>query len=223
LKRVIINFHGLGALPPHVDAGEANVWCADPALYADLLDETREAAAAQELEPLITFDDGNLSDFDIGLKPLADRSMRAIFFPCAGRIGQQGYLDKAEPRELVAAGMEIGSHGWSHTDWRRASPHVMRQEIAEAKDRIEQAVGVPVAAAAIPFGSYGRRVLKDAAVFRSLFTSDAALADADAWLQPRFSYVRSWTRGSVRRAIADSKRPARRLRQNLAMTFKRFR
>lgn len=223
MKRVIINFHGLGTLPAHVDAGEANVWCADPALYGDLLDETRQEAAAQGLEPLITFDDGNLSDVEIGLKPLADRGMRAIFFPCAGRIGQQGYLDATSLRELVAAGMEIGSHGWSHSDWRRASPSVMRQEIEEAKDRIEQAAGVPVATAAIPFGSYGRRVLSEAAVFRTVFTSDAALAQADAWLQPRFSYVRSWERGSVRRAIADSRRPARRLRQNLAMTLKRFR
>ena len=223
MKRVIINFHGLGTLPAHVDAGEANVWCADPALYADLLDETREEAAAHGLEPLMTFDDGNLSDVVIGLKPLADRGMRAIFFPCAARIGQQGYLDRAELGELVAAGMEIGSHGWSHTDWRRASRQVMRQEITDAKDRIEQAAGAPVTTAAIPFGSYGRRVLKNAAVFRTVFTSDAALAQPDAWLQPRFSYVRSWDRGSVQRAIAESGRPARKLRQNLAMTFKRFR
>ena len=112
MKRVIINFHGLGTMPPHVDAGEANVWCADPSLYADLLDETRDAAAANGLEPLITFDDGNLSDLEIGLRPVAERGMRAIFFPCAGRIGQQGYLDEAALRELVSAGAEVGSHGW---------------------------------------------------------------------------------------------------------------
>jgi hypothetical protein len=29
LKRVIINFHRFGTLPAHVDAGEANVWCAN--------------------------------------------------------------------------------------------------------------------------------------------------------------------------------------------------
>ena len=223
MKRVIINFHGLGQMPAHVDAGEANVWCADPTLYADLLDETRDAAAAEALEPLITFDDGNLSDLEIGLRPVIDRGMQSIFFPCAGRIGEPGYLDEAALREIVSTGAEIGSHGWSHTDWRRASPQIMRQEVGEAKDRIEQAAGAPVTTVAIPFGSYGRRVLNDAVVFRAVFTSDAALADADAWLQPRFSYVRSWSRGAVRRVIADSKRPARQLRQNLAMTFKRFR
>jgi peptidoglycan/xylan/chitin deacetylase (PgdA/CDA1 family) len=223
LHRVIINFHGLGPLPAHVDAGEANVWCADPGLYADLLDETREAAREQGIDYLITFDDGNLSDLEIGLKPLTDRGMTATFFPCAGRLGQNGYCDASALRDLVAAGMEIGSHGWSHTDWRRASPQVMRQEVGDAKDRIEQAAGVTVAAAAIPFGSYDWRVLKDAAPFRTVFTSDAALADSAARVQPRFSYTRAWSAGSVRGAIASSRRPLRRARQSLVMTYKRFR
>ena len=223
MNRVIINFHGLGPLPAHVDVGEANVWCADPGLYADLLDETRDAAAAANIDCLITFDDGNLSDLDHGARPLADRGMSAIFFPCAGRIGQSGYLGANALRDLVAAGMRIGSHGWSHVDWRRASPATMRQEIAEAKDRIEQAAGVAVTTAAIPFGSYDRRVLRDAAVFDTVFTSDAALADGSARVQPRFSYTRSWSRGSVGRAINESRQPMRRARQALAMAVKRFR
>lgn len=223
MNRITINFHGLGPLPAHVDAGEAKVWCTDPGLYADLLDETRAEAEAHRLDYLITFDDGNLSDIEIGLKPLADRQMAAIIFPCAGRIGQKGYLDQAALRELVAAGMEIGSHGWSHTDWRRASPHIMKREVGEAKDRIEQAAGVRVMTAAIPFGSYSRRVLKDAAAFQTVFTSDAAIADATAHVQPRFSYTSDWRPGSVGRAIAASRRPLRRLRQSLAMTYKSLR
>ena len=223
MNRVIINFHGVGSMPGHVDAGEANVWCADPALYADLLDETREQAQHHGLDYLITFDDGNLSDATIGAPALADRNMRAIFFPCAGRLDQTGYLDPAALRDLVSAGMEIGSHGWSHTDWRRASPATMKREVVEAKDRIEQAAGTAVMTAAIPFGSYDRRVLKDADLFETLFTSDAAIARSAAKVQPRFSYVRSWNRGSIGRAIADGKRPARRIRQNLAMACKRFR
>ncbi len=223
LDRVIINFHGLGAMPAHVDAGEANVWCADPKLYGDLLDETREQAAARNLDYLITFDDGNLSDLEIGARALSDRKMTAIFFPCAGRLERKGYLDGAALRELVSAGMAIGSHGWSHADWRRASPETMRREVGEAKDRIEQAAGVAVTSVAIPFGSYDRRVLDDAAPFETIFTSDAAIADSRARVQPRFSYVRSWSHGSVGRAIQDSRHPLKRARQNLAMTFKRFR
>jgi len=223
LKRVIINFHGLGPMPTHVDAGEAKVWCTDPALYADLLDETREAAASHGLDHLITFDDGNRSDLDIGLRPLADRRISAIFFPCAGRLEQAAYLDKSALRELVAAGQRIGSHGWSHTDWRRATPAVMLQEVGEAKDRIEQAAGVAVTTVAIPFGCYDRRVLRDAAPFETVFTSDAALADVSARVQPRFSYTSDWRPGAVSRAIADAQRPLSRAKKKLSMTIKRFR
>lgn len=223
MKRVTINFHGLGPVPTHVDAGEARVWCADTALYADLLDEVREAAAAQGLDHLITFDDGNRSDLDHGLKPLADRGISAIFFPCAGRLEQPGYLDRGALRELVAAGQRIGSHGWSHIDWRRASPPVMRQEVGDAKDRIEQAAGVAVTTVAIPFGCYDRRVLRDAAMFDTVFTSDAALADATARVQPRFSYTSDWKRGAVVAAISGSRRPFTRAKKKLAMTIKRFR
>lgn len=210
-------------MPAHVDAGEARVWCADPALYADLLDETRARAQAAGLDHLITFDDGNLSDLTLGLKPLADRRMTAIFFPCAERLTQPGYLDAAALRELIAAGMTIGSHGWAHTDWRRASPKAMRREVGEAKDRIEQAAGAPVTTVAIPFGSYDRRVLRDARPFETIFTSDAALADAGARVQPRFSYTTDWRQGTVERLVAEGRSPLNRIKRNLAMTFKRFR
>lgn len=223
MDRVIINFHGLGAIPGHVDADEARVWCVDPGLYAALLDETREEARASDIDYLITFDDGNLSDLQIGAQPLLDRGMSAIFFPCAGRIGEKFYLDCGALRELVAAGMAIGSHGWSHTDWRRASPQTMRREIGEARDRIEQAAGAAVTTAAIPFGSYSRRVLRDTAPFETVFTSDAAVANVAARVQPRFSYASDWGRGSVGRALAESRRPLHRLRQNLALFYKRSR
>lgn len=218
LTRAIINFHGLGPQPASIDAGEAHVWCTDPGLYAALLDETREVTP----DHLITFDDGNRSDIELGLRPLADRGMSAIFFPCAGRIGTPGYLDQAALRALVGAGMGIGSHGWSHVDWRRAGS-AMHREVVEAKDRIEQAAGVAVTSVAIPFGSYDRKVLARAAPFTTIYTSDAALADPAARLQPRFSYARSWSPGTIAAIVAQARRPTRRVRQKLAMTFKRFR
>lgn len=221
MTRIVVNFHGLGPEPGTIDAGEAHVWCTDPGLYAALLDETREAAAERGIDYLITFDDGNRSDLELGLTPLADRDMTAIFFPCAGRLDDPRYLDQAALRTLVDAGMSIGSHGWAHTDWRKQTGYA--REIGEAKDRLEQAAGAPVTSAAIPFGSYDRRVLGAARVFDTVFTSDAALADGNAWLQPRFSYDKSWSRGSVRSAIDRARAPARRVRQKLAMTVKRFR
>jgi peptidoglycan/xylan/chitin deacetylase (PgdA/CDA1 family) len=219
VNRVIINFHGLGPMPAHVDAGEAKVWCTDTGLYAALLDETRETG----LDYLITFDDGNVSDLEHGLRPLADRGMSAIFFPCAGRIGQPMYLDQGQLRELVAAGMEIGSHGWSHIRWPDCDAAALQREVAEAKDRIEQAAGVRAATVAIPFGDYNSRVLQATSIFDTIFTSDATLARPSSRLQPRFSYYDHWRPGAVGKAIADSKRLPVRLRKLAGRIRKRLR
>ncbi len=219
MDRVIINFHGLGPMPAHVGAGEAKVWCTDLGLYSALLDETRETG----LDYLITFDDGNMSDLEYGLRPLADRGMRATFFPCAGRIGDPIYLDQGHLRELVAAGMEIGSHGWSHIRWPDCDAATLQREVAEAKDRIEQAAGARVTAVAIPFGDYNPRVLGAASIFDTIFTSDATLARPGFKMQPRFSYYDHWRPGAVGKAIADSQRLPVRLRKLAGKFRKRMR
>jgi peptidoglycan/xylan/chitin deacetylase (PgdA/CDA1 family) len=223
LQQLNITFHGLGVMPATVDAGEARVWCQDAALYADLVDEAQAAAAAHGMPLAITFDDGNLSDATIGAPVLAKRGLAGIFFPCAGRIGAPGYLDAAALRDLHAAGMGIGSHGWAHTDWRRADDATMKQEIGEAKDRIEQAVGAAITSAAIPFGSYDRRVLRRAAPFDTVYTSDGGLARRDAHIQSRTSYTTDWGRGSIARLAREENRPARRLRRRLKMVYKSLR
>ncbi|MBA2919035.1 polysaccharide deacetylase family protein [Sphingomonas sp. MAH-20] len=223
MRQLNITFHGLGAMPATVDAGEARVWCADAALYADLVDEAQATAAAHGIPLTITFDDGNLSDATIGAPVLARRGLTGIFFPCAGRIGTPGYLDAAALRDLHAGGMGIGSHGWAHTDWRRADDAAMAREIGEAKDRIEQAIGAPVTSAAIPFGSYDRRVLRHAAPFATVYTSDGGLARQGARVQSRTSYTTDWRRGSVARLAETESRAPRRLRGGLKMLYKSMR
>ena len=60
---------------------------------------------------VITFDDGNESDALIALPELVKRNLKAFFFVVGGRIGLPHYLDRVALRDLISAGMEIGSHG----------------------------------------------------------------------------------------------------------------
>ncbi len=223
MRQLNITFHGLGAMPSTVDADEARVWCVDSVLYADLIDEARDLAAARGLPLTVTFDDGNASDATIGAPVLAKRGLSGIFFPCAGRIGAPGYLDVAALRDLHAAGMDIGSHGWAHTDWRRADDAAMTREIGEAKDRIEQAIGAPITTAAIPFGSYDRRVLRQAAPFGTVYTSDGGLARRGARIQSRMSYTAAWRCGAVARRVEKESGAARRIRRRIAILYKSLR
>lgn len=178
---LILTFHGVGEPPGHVGSDEAPVWVSRQD-FETVLDLVR---ARPEVK--ITFDDGNASDAAIGLPALVERGLRATFFVVADRIGKPGYLSQGQLDDLVAAGMEIGSHGLHHRPWGRLAPDALRAEIIDARDQLEQAVGRPVTEAACPFGSYRRRVLKRLREqgFERVYTSDKGWAKADQWLQAR--------------------------------------
>jgi peptidoglycan/xylan/chitin deacetylase (PgdA/CDA1 family) len=58
-------------------------------------------------------------------------------------------------RTMVAAGVEIGCHAYTHSDLGRiADPRRLRYEICTAKDDLEAAIGQPVRYFAFPFGRY---------------------------------------------------------------------
>jgi peptidoglycan/xylan/chitin deacetylase (PgdA/CDA1 family) len=90
-----------------------------------------------DLAVAITFDDGNESDALIALPELAKRNLKAIFFVVGGRIGMPHYLDRAALRDLVSAGMESGSNGMHHCDWRKLDSMTLHVEVHDARRRIE--------------------------------------------------------------------------------------
>ena len=75
-------------------------------LYAQLV------ASASPLAPVITFDDGHVSNLTLAAPILAARSLTAHFFITVGWTATRpGYMDFAQLRELHHAGHTIGAHG----------------------------------------------------------------------------------------------------------------
>jgi peptidoglycan/xylan/chitin deacetylase (PgdA/CDA1 family) len=188
-----LTFHGLGEPGPRVDREEVPYWVS-AAMFERTLDAVRGRG-----DVAVSFDDGNESDVRIALPLLAARGMTASFFVVADRIDAPGYLGTAAIRELVAAGMPVGSHGFSHHSWRGLSADGLRREVFDARDRIAEATERPVTGAACPFGTYDRRALGAlrAAGFELVLTSDRWYAERGAWLQPRFTIVRDDTPASL--------------------------
>ena len=141
-RQLILNFHGVGDPPPHVDGTELRVW-----VGAEVLERTLDAVARRE-RIQITFDDGNRSDVELALPALRARGMRARFFVLAGRLGQPGYLGPAELAELAEAGMGVGSHGVRHRPWRSLGTGELREELAGSRAALEDVLGRPVTEAA---------------------------------------------------------------------------
>jgi peptidoglycan/xylan/chitin deacetylase (PgdA/CDA1 family) len=181
-ERVLtLTFHGIGSPGRPLADDEAKCWLA-PEAFLRMLDAIPSDGSVE-----ITFDDGNRSDVTLGLPALLDRGLKATFFVLAGQLGAPGGLAAADLRRLQADGMEIGSHGMRHRSWRRLDERSAREEIVDAKARLEDLTGRPVVKAACPFGSYDRAALRRLreAGFRAVYTSDGGARRTGRWLRAR--------------------------------------
>jgi peptidoglycan/xylan/chitin deacetylase (PgdA/CDA1 family) len=198
-RELVLNLHGIGTPPGGLDNNNSRYWLTRQA-FTTLLESVMVARAKSKIPIFITFDDGNASDAVIALPELAKRGLKAAFFICANRIGTAHYLDRVAIADLVAAGMEIGTHGMDHRDWARLDETMLNVEVSVARQRIEDVCGMAVTKAAIPFGSYNRRVLKRLRRdrFECVYTSDNALARSGAWLKPRATADNTWLKADIK-------------------------
>lgn len=183
-----LTFHGIGEPLVPLAEGEGR--------YFVTRERFRETVARLDalekssgIKAHLNFDDGNLSDYDVGFPTLLDHGRKGIFFVLAGRIGKKGYLSAAQIREMAEAGMTIGSHGHDHVDWRTLDESGRKREFVDARKAIEDAAGQEVTVAAIPFGRFDRAVLRHLRQerFERVFTSSQGLALEGAWFCPRKS------------------------------------
>ncbi len=111
---------------------------------------------------ILTFDDGHISDFEVGFPGLEQRGIKATFFVTVENIGLAGYTTVAHLRKMAGSGMEIGRHGLTHRYLVTMAPREALREIRESKDRLEQAAGTKVVSFA-PVGGHYKRCMKSAA------------------------------------------------------------
>jgi peptidoglycan/xylan/chitin deacetylase (PgdA/CDA1 family) len=132
----------------------------------------------------ITFDDGFSDNCSLALPILERYGFPATVFLVAdalvGRmrpLSDARYLDVGQAREMLESGLvRFGCHGATHRRLRGLSSGDLQRETADAKQRIEDALGTPVTLFAYPYGapdSFDRHVkaaVSDAG-FAAAFTS----------------------------------------------------
>jgi peptidoglycan/xylan/chitin deacetylase (PgdA/CDA1 family) len=216
---VNITVHGIGPPSRKLDAGEDQTWVSI-AQFERVLDGVAERADVR-----LTFDDGNESDVEVALPRLVERGLTAEFFLLAGMLGKRGRVDQAGVRALLDAGMAIGSHGWSHRDWRGVDNAQAREELDDARRVLSDLTGRPVSRVAIPFGSYDRHVLRRlrAAGVTRAYTSEGGRARPDAWLQARTSLRHDMDVACIARVLDPDTSLTRRARGSAARAVKRLR
>jgi peptidoglycan/xylan/chitin deacetylase (PgdA/CDA1 family) len=186
----VINFHGVGNPSRAYEPDEEPYWI-DRVHFKNILDFVEQHPSRAELR--LTFDDGNSSDYAIAAPELKRRGLGARFFVLAGKLGWKGYLSKAEVSDLSAQGFEIGSQGMDHVHWTDASDAALVREIKDSKAILEAVTGCPVRSAAIPFGLYDRRVLRELSRhgYQYVFSSDGGPRLTAMLPTPRYSVQRT--------------------------------
>jgi peptidoglycan/xylan/chitin deacetylase (PgdA/CDA1 family) len=186
LQELIVTFHGLGEPPSTVSESERRVW-----VPVEWLEEILDTLPRRGVR--IAFDDGNISDVQHALPALTRHGCSAHFFVLAGEIGMPGRLGAEDLSRLRAAGMQIGSHGLHHRDWRTISDAELDRELVGSRGELAGIIGGEILEAACPFGSYDRRVLKAlrAAGYTRAYTSDGGPSSSTNWLAPRTTITRA--------------------------------
>lgn len=108
---------------------------------------------------ILTFDDGNRSDFMYALPVLEKLGLYATFFVCTDRIGVDDGPDESMLRSLCGAGMEIASHGVSHGFLTQMNEGMLRDEIRRSKDILSSITGEETTSFAPPGGRIDKRAL----------------------------------------------------------------
>jgi peptidoglycan/xylan/chitin deacetylase (PgdA/CDA1 family) len=115
-------------------------------------------AAASGRTVVLTFDDGDVSNYTEAFPAMAARGIAGTFYVVAGRVGEEETLSWAQMREMADAGMEIGSHTLTHREPSTLPDEEVRHELRESKRVLEHGLGRPVVSLSSPTGFFNPRM-----------------------------------------------------------------
>jgi peptidoglycan/xylan/chitin deacetylase (PgdA/CDA1 family) len=123
----------------------------------------------------VTFDDGQVNQYDNARPVLAANGIPATFYLISAYLGSGAYMSAAQARTLQAAGHEIGSHSATHANLTTLSGDRLTAELAGSKTTLEASFG-PIRSLAYPFGAYNDAVAAAAAqVYQTARTTDGGV------------------------------------------------
>src|SRR5262249_43797991 len=137
--------------------------------------ETAAFATIRSSQPrpkrvFLTFDDGFADVFEHALSILREHRFRSIQFLVADLLGKSSQwqessgevpgplMDKAQVKDWLGAGQEIGSHTSTHPRLTHLSLSDARDEISGSKKKLEDTFGIAVEHFCYPYGDWNPAV-----------------------------------------------------------------
>lgn len=135
----------------------------------------RFRAWGNQVPIFLTFDDGAIGAYACVADELEQLNCRGHFFVVTNWIGQPGFMDRTQIRDLRRRGHVIGSHSCSHPERMANLTRVeLGREWTESCRVLGDVLGEKIAIASVPNGYYSRAVGETAASagIEVLFTSE---------------------------------------------------
>jgi peptidoglycan/xylan/chitin deacetylase (PgdA/CDA1 family) len=104
---------------------------------------------------MITFDDGDLEQYELAAPELEKHGFKGAFFIMTASIGRRGfqhYMDKQQIKDLADRGHTIGCHTWDHHSVKKYQTADWVTQIEEPTKKLEAITGKPIRHFAYPFG-----------------------------------------------------------------------
>ncbi|HWB50446.1 MAG TPA: polysaccharide deacetylase family protein [Stellaceae bacterium] len=123
--------------------------------FDDLADGLEHGAPLPARPVILSFDDGWQNQYQHAFPLLRQYGFAATFYVVTGYVDRPNFMSSDELKEMIAAGMTIGSH--SH--WHPALPTLgtgerLKDEVVGSKLWLEERLGVTVDTFAYPYGAY---------------------------------------------------------------------
>ncbi len=134
-------------------------WLQDNDYKACTLNDATEMATKEKVV-IITFDDGDITNFTAALPQLIQRSMPAEFYITTDRIGNEVSMSADQLRKLDQAGMVVDSHGKTHKYLSDLDDDEVRLELKISKQTLEKILGKKINTIALPGGRGDHRTRK---------------------------------------------------------------
>jgi peptidoglycan/xylan/chitin deacetylase (PgdA/CDA1 family) len=128
---------------------------------------------------VLTFDDGDKSNFDFVFPILREFGFSATFFVTVNEIGKDGKMEWEMIYELAKSGMDLGSHGMTHGFLTGHTDYEVLNELMLSKQVLEKYTRKRVDFLSIPRGFYNDKILTIArdVGFKAVCVSDADYND----------------------------------------------
>ncbi len=108
---------------------------------------------------MLTFDDTDLSQYEVALKEMDKYGFKGVFFIMTVSVGRPGYMTAEQIHSLSKQGHVIGCHTWDHHNVKKYTDPDWSLQVEKPMRQLEKITGKPIKYFAYPFGLWNEEAV----------------------------------------------------------------